>query len=98
MKKNCWEVKQCERYPGGQKVDEFGICPAAIEKRIHGVNGGINGGRICWAIEETLCGNNVQGSITEKLKDCLQCDFYGIVKKEEGVFFVTSNTSEEALE
>ena len=90
MKKNCWESKECGRQPGGEKSNEFGICPAAIEEKLHGLNGGINGGRACWAIKETLCGNQVQGGFANKLSGCLQCDFYSTVRNEEGSSFKTS--------
>jgi hypothetical protein len=83
-KMNCWEFKKCGREPGGIKVAELGQCPAAIEIRINGINSGINGGRACWAISGTLCGGKVQGSFAQKLGNCLNCEFYKMVGKEEG--------------
>ena len=47
MKLNCWEAMDCGRHKGGKKVDELGVCPASLEKRLDGVNGGVNGGRSC---------------------------------------------------
>lgn len=90
MKQNCWEAHQCGRHPGGEKNDELGVCPATTEARAHGINGGINGGRACWAIKKTLCGNQVQGGFVEKLGKCLQCNFYRKVRNEEGMDFATS--------
>ncbi len=87
MKTNCWEVKKCGRQPGGEKSTELGVCPATTEKRVHGVNGGINGGRSCWAIKQTLCENQVQGSFAEKFVGCLQCNFYSKVRDEEASNF-----------
>jgi hypothetical protein len=55
-KKNCWEVKQCGREPGGSKTADMGVCPAAADSSSDGVNGGKNGGRICWALAGTFCG------------------------------------------
>ncbi len=63
--KNCWDVKQCGRIPGGDKVDELGVCPAYP-----------NGGKICWRIAGTFCGGNVQGSAAKKLSSCTKCEFY----------------------
>lgn len=85
MKKNCWEVKKCGREPGGAKESEFGVCPAAEEKRAEGIHDGKNGGRCCWVVTGTLCkGANAQGSYVEKFSgDCQKCDFYGLVKREE---------------
>jgi hypothetical protein len=83
MKKNCWEEKKCGREPNGSKVKEFGVCPATSLKVINGVNGGINGGRACWAIAGTLCGGKIQGSFALKLTNCMNCQFFKDVFIEE---------------
>ncbi len=83
-KQNCWEFKKCAREPGGAKVKELGICPAAIEEKVDGTNSGKNGGRACWALTGTLCGGKVQGIFAVKLKNCMDCDFYKLVGSEEG--------------
>ena len=88
-KLNCWEFKKCGRQPGGDKVAEKGLCPAAIESRLNGLNSGRNGGRSCWAISGTLCDDQVQGSFAAKLGDCALCDFYKIVGQEEGASLAT---------
>lgn len=85
QKQNCWEVKKCGREPGGAKVQEFGICPATIEVRVHGINGGKNGGRCCWAVTGTLCGGKVQGMFAHKVANCMVCEFYKAVVKDEGL-------------
>ncbi|MHB9156140.1 MAG: two-CW domain-containing protein [Endomicrobiales bacterium] len=81
--KNCWEFKQCGREQGGAKVAELGVCPAAIDVSATGVNGGKNGGRICWAVSGTFCGGKVQGTFAQKESSCLCCDFFNKVKAEE---------------
>jgi hypothetical protein len=83
-KLNCWEFKKCGREPGGARVAEHGICPAAQEVRTHGINGGQNGGRACWALTGTLCGGKVQGTFAMKLGNCMACEFYSLVATEEG--------------
>lgn len=85
MKKklNCWDVKKCGRQPGGDKVEELGVCPVAEETRADGIHGGENGGRCCWAIAGSLCKGERQGSYTEKFGDCHHCDFYETVRREE---------------
>ena len=83
-KQNCWEFKKCGREPGGSKANELGVCPASIEKRVHGVNRGKNAGRSCWALAGTLCGGQVQGVFAQKLNNCLKCEFYQLVGAEEG--------------
>lgn len=84
-KQNCWEFKRCGRQPDGAKTKELGVCPASTESRTIGVNDGLNGGRACWAIAGTLCGGNVQGSFASKVSNCMKCDFYQLVRNEEGV-------------
>ena len=83
-KQNCWEFKKCGRQPGGAKAGELGIRPASTEKRVHGVNNGMNGGRSCWALAGTLCSGQVQGMFAQKLSNCLKCEFYQLVGAERG--------------
>ncbi len=85
--KNCWEHKECGREPGGDKVLEMGVCAAAVEARCNDVNGGHNGGRVCWLVAGTLCGGEVQGLFANKVSSCLECDFYTKVREEEGIAF-----------
>lgn len=85
---NCWEVKNCGRQPGGAKAHELGVCPAAQEVSVNQVNGGRNGGRICWALAGTLCGGEVQGSFVQKAGNCVNCAFYMQVRKEQGAAFI----------
>ena len=91
LKINCWELKQCGREPGGRKVNELGVCPAATDTRVFGVNGGINGGRVCWAIAGTFCDAKVQGSFALKVGNCMQCDFFNLVVTEEGRNLMKTN-------
>jgi len=84
MKLNCWEAKKCGRQPGGSRAGELGVCPAAVEQKADGLNGGRNAGRICWALAGTLCGGKVQGTFATKVGTCMECDFYQTVCREEG--------------
>ena len=83
---NCWQFKKCGREPGGDKVAEQGICPAAMEKAFEGFNNGRNAGRCCWLIAGTFCCQQVMGTFAEKLPTCKACDFYQQVQKEEHDF------------
>lgn len=85
MAKNCWEVKECGREPGGPKAAELGICIATVYKGVHGINRGTNGGRCCWAVAGTLCNGEVQGTYAVKILDCIQCNFYQQVQIEEEI-------------
>ena len=82
--KNCWEFKKCGREPGGATVEELGECPAASENRLDGQNRGKQGGRMCWIVKSTLCGNRLQGDFYSKLGNCMKCAFLKEVCKEEG--------------
>ena len=83
QRRNCWEFMKCGREPGGVKVPELGVCPAASDTTSDGLNGGSNGGRICWAVAGTFCGGEVQGTAAEKQLSCMTCDFFKLVKEEE---------------
>ncbi|MEI7857671.1 MAG: hypothetical protein WCH85_09230 [Methanomicrobiales archaeon] len=89
-KLNCWEFKKCGREPGGENVTELGVCPAAVETRTNAMNSGNNGGRACWAISGTMCGGKVQASYAVKIGNCLNCEFYQRVQREEKPRFETS--------
>jgi len=61
----CWEHKKCGRTPGGAKEKEPGVCPAYPDY-----------GHLCWQVAGTFCGGDVQGSMAQKLGNCMQCEFY----------------------
>jgi hypothetical protein len=85
-RQNCWEFFKCGREIGGSKIEELGVCPAATDTSADGLNRGINGGRICWAVAGTLCDGEVQGTMAEKHLICSICEFYKKVRSEEGFF------------
>lgn len=87
-KDNCWEVKKCERQPGGKNVEELGLCPAASIKKMNGVNNGKNGGRVCWVVTGTFCGGKAQGTYAQKIASCLKCEFFKQVQNEESLEFI----------
>ncbi len=83
---NCWEFKECGREPGGLRAEELGICPVALDGAADGIHGGLNGGRACWVVQGSLCGNRIQGNFAQKLGACLVCPFYQLVEEEEHNF------------
>lgn len=83
-KHNCWEFKKCGREPGGTHVPEFGVCPASEDASATSVNNGNKAGRICWAVAGTFCAGKVQGDFAAKSVSCMACDFFKVVKQEEG--------------
>lgn len=86
---NCWEYLKCGREPGGPHVSDKGVCPAATDVKDNNTNRGKNAGRYCWKIAGTLCGGQIQGDSAKKLMSCSTCDFYQLVKKEEGAKFIS---------
>ena len=99
QKMNCWEYKKCGRQKGGENVLSLGVCGASTETSTDGVNSGRNGGRICWLVSGTFCKGEVQGSFAMKKTTCLSCDFYKLVKQEEGANFrlTVSEYNQEAI-
>jgi hypothetical protein len=89
-KQNCWQFKKCGREPGGAKVSEKGVCAAAVERKLDGAHGGDCAGRSCWIVAGTLCGGIEQGSFAQKYHNCEKCDFYLLVRGEEGLKFTMS--------
>jgi hypothetical protein len=87
-KKNCWEVMKCGRQPGGESVDDLGVCPAATFADFDKVNCGHNGGRVCWAVAGTFCKGSVQGVFATKIESCIKCPFFKQVATEEDYDFV----------
>ncbi len=80
---NCWDFLKCGREPGGLNVEELGVCPAATSTEHDGINRGVAAGRFCWIVEGTLC----SGKVVNKFVKCTACNFYKLVKEEEGVNF-----------
>lgn len=87
-KLNCWEYTKCGLEEGGCNSAEFGVCPTSIPNPEEGTNCGLHAGRLCWTINDTLC----KYKTDEGLASCLHCNFYLLVRSEEGYQFVLVNT------
>jgi len=83
--RQCWEYMNCGREPGGVNAAEQGVCPAATAETYDRVNRGKNAGRYCWRVAGTLCDGEVQGTFSVKYRDCLKCEFFELVRQEEGL-------------
>jgi hypothetical protein len=70
---------KCGREPGGNKVAGLGACRAASDRSLNGLNYGINGGRICFAIAGSFCGSEVQCLFAKELGSCTECEFYKLL-------------------
>ncbi len=82
-KLNCWDVMKCGRNLDG---DGKGLCPAASVSNLDGVNSGTNAGRVCWAVAGTQGNKTCNLTFSEKISDCVLCDFYQKVLEEEENF------------
>lgn len=91
---NCWNWKNCGRYPGGPKVKELGVCPAAVNSKADGFLDGRNAGRACIFVAGTLCGGSRQGSFIDKEKHCLECDYYQALRSEYGLSLTSDKYKE----
>lgn len=87
-------MNNCGRGPALDKAES---CPAASDTTAHGLNGGLNGGRICWAVAGTFCGWKVMGIFAQKTLTCMSCKVFKQVRDEEGVtdFFVVKPRQEQ---
>jgi hypothetical protein len=97
-KLNCWEYKKCGREPGGLNARTLGVCLSATNTSMNKINGGINGGRVCWLVAGTY------GKSRAELADCIaidttsscyQCDFHSQVLSEEGFIITDDNIREK---
>ncbi len=89
MKKNCWEVKGC----GQQRREHNNTlvkCPVPEMAASDGINGGKNAGRICWLIANTMCRGDNATTFEDMIKVCTECDFYKLVREEEGKMLMYS--------
>ena len=84
---NCWEFMKCGRQPSGKKAVELGICPVTTDSTLDGTNGGRYAGRCCWKVKGTYCNDKAHGSFASKIMDCVECNFFKLVQKEEGKNF-----------
>jgi len=78
---NCWEFVGCGRGPDSPQP-----CLAATDVHSDGINGGTNGGRLCWAVAGTLSGSEELAPCAEETT-CQACAFFHLVKSQQGPSF-----------
>ncbi len=91
-KLNCWEYQGCGREPGGRRAEDPAPCPAAVSVKLDGVHNGVNAGRACWLIDDTMCSGRPTGAYDIKIHECRKCSFRRRVKIEEGLGFESDDT------
>jgi len=82
---NCWEFMKCGRELNGERAKESGVCPAASYPYADGLNGGTNGGRICWIIVGSYSCHTGKTSLSQRNVLCFDCEFHRKVLSEEGI-------------
>lgn len=92
MYKNCWELKECGRGPGGENA-HLGVCPVFKATQYDNINHGKNGGRMCWFITGTFCGGELQGTYSQKKMTCITCQVFKQIKEEEKHDFLAIQAS-----
>ncbi|HEY3322600.1 MAG TPA: hypothetical protein VGP72_19240 [Planctomycetota bacterium] len=70
----CWEFTKCGHEPNGSNTGRDGVCPAAASHKAEDCQ--------CWVVMGTLCHGKVQSQFTDKLKSCLQCDFFKYLSRQ----------------
>jgi hypothetical protein len=88
MNINCWEFCECGRQPGGDKVDIYGPCPAPLNEKCEGINNGQNAGRYCWKAVGTMSDVEPDCPKAKRANDCLECDFFQLIKAQQQESFV----------
>lgn len=92
---NCWDFQGCEHGAGGNGGRPEGQCCRAFREEIlDGVNGGLNGGRACWAVAGSLAVD--LGACTCR-GPCVRCRFRKTVFQEEAGDFLDTFTILEKL-
>ena len=54
-------------------------CAVCKETKLNGINGGVNGGRTCWTIPHKKYCGTTDGTFSDELGNCKECDFYKMV-------------------
>ncbi len=82
----------CRQGPGGNKVESLGRCPVSNELSANGLNGGVNGGRMCWIVAEACSKSEVKCSELQRKSSCFSCEFRYKVAIEEGLLNMCETT------
>jgi hypothetical protein len=93
IKFNCWEVMKCGKGPSEDGNGKSDICPIVFESSANNLNGGINGGRVCWVIAGEYYKDKVICSKFKRKDPCFACEFRYKVMAEEGLLNVCRSTS-----
>jgi hypothetical protein len=94
---NCWDIMDCGRGPVGGDDSEAEICPVAVpqESGRDGLNRGLYGGRVCWAVEGASLVCREQG-VSQRpvdmgraggLMSCMECPAFKCIQEAEGHSF-----------
>lgn len=80
---NCWDVMKCGREHDSPTVNDQGECAASAAVKANGLHGGLNGGRVCWAIAGSFSGKQPSCTFVARMGGCESCTFYKMVRVME---------------
>lgn len=95
---NCWEFRKCVKGPSENGSGKKERCPVVFEIAAHTLNGGTNGGRICWIVAESKYRGVIKCSEYHSGDFCFQCEFRYKVMIEEGLLETCHATGALLLE
>jgi hypothetical protein len=84
---------KCGKGPSGDGNGKHRSCPISAETSANTLNGGVNGGRICWIIAENCRNSKVKCSELSRMDPCFSCEFRYKVFAEEGLLSVCRATA-----
>jgi hypothetical protein len=84
---------KCGKGPSGNGNGKHRSCPISAETSANTLNGGVNGGRICWIIAENCRNSKVKCSELSRMDPCFSCEFRYKVFAEEGLLSVCRATA-----
>ena len=82
-KKNCWEIKKCNFGSQKSKTNTATACLVKSSAEFNNTNGGVNGGRICWAVAGTFSSRPPCGEFVHEQVTCMECEVFKQIEKEE---------------
>ena len=89
---NCWEYMNCGKEIVRNGNGNESVCPIALDISGDSLNGGVNGGRICWIIADTKYNNTIECSALHHKSSCFSCSFRYKVTMDEGLLNVCNAT------
>jgi len=92
-KDNCWDYMKCGKGPDENGKNKFIMCPVVFHEAANGLNGGVNGGRLCWLVASKKKYGEMKHLNQKRTDPCFFCEFHYKVMAEEGFMKVCETSS-----